>query len=253
MKLYRDFHRAILENDSALITNEIKPHARLTVSEQFSIYADGYRIRLAQAIRSDYPVLLKLLGNFVFDSLAQAYIEANPPVSYNLDFYPHGFAGFVSKNCSNRFAVELATLEAAVAEVFMLADSNALSMAEFSNITPENFADMTMKLRMSCRLIEFLYPVSDWLSAARSQENLPDAPMQSKNFLVVVRHNNEVQRHSLCEQEFSILENLSNGKTVAASLEDVMDKEPEKAGYIAENIRDWFMKWVVAGIFANHG
>ena len=249
MKLYSDFHNAILENDAAQVAGEIKPHSRLTGVQQFAIYSEGYRIRLVQAIRSDYPILLKLLGDSAFDALAVAYIEQNPPTSYNLDFYPHKFAGFVGEKYGDAFVSELATLEATIAEVFMLTDSEPFLLDKFSQISPENFGEMFFNLRTACRLLQFSYPVSEWLSNARVQENLPEIPPENKSFLLVVRHNNEVQRHSLSEQEFALLMNLTSGKNVAEALEKTLEEQPSYAENIIGSLQNWFIGWIKNGVF----
>lgn len=249
MKLYSDFHKAILENDAAKITTVFKAHSRLTVAQQFAIYSEGYRIRLTQAIRSDYPILLKLLGDSAFDTLAGVYIKQNSPTSYNLDFYPHKFARFVGENMEEVFASELAILEGAIAEVFMCPDSEPFSLDKFSKIVPENFGDMVFNLRTACRLLQFSYPVSEWLSDARVQEILPEILPKNRSFLLVVRHNNEVQRHSLSEQEFVLLTNLVNGKNVAEALEKTLDEQPSYAENIINNLQRWFIGWIKNGVF----
>src|ERR1700722_18195667 len=109
------FHDAILKNDEDIAVNDIK-------ANRLGIYIDGYRIRLTEAIRSDYPATLHLLGGKAFDQLALAFIEACPPQSFNLDRYPHGFADFIVGN-PDIFAREVAKLEAAIAQVFMDAES----------------------------------------------------------------------------------------------------------------------------------
>ncbi len=282
MKIYSDFHNAILENDDKQIKPAVKPHSRLAVSQQFAIYSDGYRIRLTQAIRSDYPILLKLLGDAEFDSLARTYIEQNPPTSYNLDFYPHKFAEFVSEyfllslrggvadvaiQKSNyvertgllrytrndeftKFAIELAILEATIAEVFMLPDSKPLLVDSLSGISAEDFGEMRLKIRTAHKLLRFNYQISDWLTLARAEDNLPSIPLPSPSWLLVVRHNNEVQRHNLSEQEFSMLQHISSGKNVSDALDATLDEHESHAAIIINNLQGWFANWVTNGVFS---
>ncbi len=248
MKTYSCFHTAILDNDSALITPLIKPHPHLTQKQQFAIYSEGYRIRLIQSIRSDYPILLKLLGDKLFDEQTLSYIENMPPASYNLDYYPHRFADFISKNYTDKFAGELATLEASIAKIFMLPDSEGFSANSFSKISSENFGDMIFNLRIACSLLEFSYPVNDWLTSARAMPNLPEIPAENKNFLVVVRHNNEVYRHNLNEPEFIILQNLAIGKNISEALEATINNYPEHSETITNNLQKWFINWIKNGL-----
>src|SRR4051812_48866630 len=105
------FHGAIFDNDPKRTLAAIKSNARIAPERQMAIYIEGYRTRLRLAVRSDYPELLALLGETLFDALAGAYVENAPSRHYTLDRYPHPFAAFVGAHAKNAFAAELATLE----------------------------------------------------------------------------------------------------------------------------------------------
>lgn len=249
MKLYSDFHTAILKNEAGGIIQAIKPHPRLKAEQQFAIYSDGYRIRLVQAIRSDYPVLLRLLGDKKFDDLATNYIEHTPPNSYSLDFFPHKFAEFLTKNHHEVFTIELAILEAAIAEVFMLPDSEEFTASKLAKTSAEKFGEMRLKLRHASQLLRFSYPINRWFTEARTNSELTAIPKMGATYLLLVRHNNEVQRHDLSEAEFILLENLAEGQSVAEAIGQTINKNPEYAQQITENLQSWFMNWVVSGVF----
>jgi hypothetical protein len=253
MKLLNDFHNAILMDDATQITPTIKPHPHLTPVQQFAVYSDGYRIRLVQAIRSDYPILLNLLGEKEFDKIAHGYIKKYPPTNYNLDYYPNEFTKVMDEHCDDKFACEVAMLEGAIAEVFMLPDSDPLSADGFSNISLENFGAMTLKLRTACRLLQFSYQTSDWLTFARANNSLPllqsERGQKTPSWLLVVRHNNEVQRHNLSEQEYTLLQNLADGKNVSDALEKTLSEHELHAEIIATSLQRWFADWVKNGVF----
>lgn len=248
MKLLESFHHAILINDVSAIAPEIKPHPRLTATEQFAIYSDGYRIRLLNAIRSDYPALLNYLGDAGFKSLAGAYIEQFPPTSYNLDYYPHQFAEFLRHNYHDKFAIELATLEAAIAEVFMLADSTALTPQDLLNISAHDFAQSKLKLRTAARILQFEHNINDWFTDIRDEKNAPEiAPAQS--WLLVIRHNNEVHRHNLSKMQFCLLQNIADGKSMEEALDVTINEPSTDTDYITCNLQSWFADWLGNGVF----
>ncbi|MEQ1789421.1 MAG: DNA-binding domain-containing protein [Rickettsiales bacterium] len=248
MKLLADFHQAILTNDSTKIVSALKAHPRLSPEKQFAIYADGYRIRLLAAVRSDFPALIAYLSDTKFNALALDYIEKNSPRSYNLDFYPHKFAEFISNNSDDIFAKELAILEGIIAEVFMLPDSEPLSPEALSNLSPEKFGDKKLQLRTASRLLEFSTNVNEWLNEQRVG-NSKEVEL-SANFLLVYRHNNEVQRYKLSQAEFLLLQQLSLGNTIMETLEKVTIEHEELAEIIAENLQKYFQKWVSKDFFA---
>ena len=257
MKLLADFHQAILTDDGAKIAHAIKPHSRLSPEEQFAIYSNGYRIRLLAAIRSDYPALTYYLGDKKFDNAALQYIEKNPPTSYNLDFYPHKFAEFYNAchpreggDLNDIFATELAILEATIAEVFMLSDSQPLAADALSKLTPEEFGDKKLQLRTASRMLKFFTNANDYLTSQRENKSLnPNAQSQ---FILIYRHNNEVHRYELSNAEFLLLQQLLLDNTILQSLEKVTNEHEELAETITTSIQRWFQEWLNSSIFQNN-
>jgi hypothetical protein len=249
MKLLADLHQAILANDSTKIVSTLKAHPRLSPEQQFAIYADGYRIRLLAAVRSDFPALIAYLSDKKFNALALDYIEKNPPKSYNLDFYPHKFAGFVEQNSDDIFASEIAILEGAIAEVFMLPDSEPLAADELSKLTPEEFGETKLSLRTASCLLQFSTNVNEWLNKQRTGDQ--DLKTQTQRlYLLIYRHNNEVQRYELPQAEFLLLQHLLLGNTILQSLEKVASEHEKLAEIIAINLQKYFQEWISKEFFA---
>ncbi len=249
MKLLEEFHSAILMGDGTEILSAIKPHPRLSPAQQFAIYAGGYRVRLIAAIRSDYPALLEYLGDSGFDALALAFIEKNPPTSYNLDFYPHKFAEFVQENSEDIFAKDLARLEGTIAEVFMLPDSEPLAANTLQQLSPEEFGGLKLRLRTAARLLTFSTNVHDWLTQQRSENQNHKPEARDPSHLLIYRHNNEVQRLPLSAAAFALLQQLEAGKTVATAIDNVENANPEYMDEIASNLQSWFAQWLSDGFF----
>jgi len=70
------------------------------------------------------------------------------------------------------------------------------------------------------------------------------------NFLLVYRLNNEVQRYELSQAEFLLLQQLSLGNTIMETLEKVTVEHEELAEIIAENLQQYFQKWISKEFFA---
>ncbi len=235
------FHGAILDNDSAAAEPDIKKGGRM------SIYIEGYRIRLLQAIRNDYPGLLGLLGDERFDKLALAFIEAKPPESFNLDRYPHVFAHYLTGGLIG-FEYEIAMLESMIARVFMEDESVPLSSSAMEGLTSEAFGDIVLKPRTASRLVAFEYPVSQWFDVERAGSK-PEIPSPNKSYLYIYRHRNNVQRFSLSEAAFLFLTQLFSGSAIGNSLEHVLAAHPQYEQEIITNIQLWFPEWLKKGFF----
>jgi hypothetical protein len=249
-ELLATFHAAILANDVSALAPALKLHPRLTPAQQFAIYADGYRIRLVGAIASDYPLTRGLLGAETFDALAQRYVALIPPTSYSLDVYPHAFGGWLADSIDDRFAGELARLEAAVAVVFMLPDSAPLAPNALSNQSPDAFGATQLRMRTALQLMACHYPVNDWMSAARAGEN-PPRPAAGASFLLLIRHNNEVQRIGLTAASYALLQAIASKMPVGDALDAVIAEDESRMQEIAANLQPWFAHWMANGVFAD--
>ena len=82
----------ILAGAAEGIAERIAGDARLGPQGRFAIYAGGYRSRLLETLRDDFPALRLLVGETVFDLFAHGYIAARPPRHFSLYDYGAGFA-----------------------------------------------------------------------------------------------------------------------------------------------------------------
>ena len=65
---------------------------RLDAERRLGVYAGGYRIRLLESLRDEYPALRLLVGETVFDLFVQSYLAARPPRHFSLYDLGAGFA-----------------------------------------------------------------------------------------------------------------------------------------------------------------
>ena len=242
------FHHAILDKDPSQTVAAIKVNPRISPQQQIAIYIDGYRLRLIEAIRSDYPALLLYLGENIFDDLALKYIESTPPNHFNLDRYPHGLAAIIRDYTNDDFATDLAELEAAIAKVFMLEESDSLSTDTLIGTTPEQLAEMVLKPRTASCLLHLRYQADTYMSDMR-EGHMPLKPAAEARALYLVRHDNEVKRHVLSIPEYLILSQLCEGITVDAALESVAKQHPDLIPEFVNVLQNSFGLWIANGFF----
>lgn len=70
----------------------IAGNGRLGPEGRLAIYAGGYRSRLMETLRDEFPALRLLVGDTVFELFARSYIAANPPRHFSLYDYGARFA-----------------------------------------------------------------------------------------------------------------------------------------------------------------
>jgi hypothetical protein len=102
---------------SEAVRARIVGDARLGPEGRFAIYAGGYRSRLTETLRDEYPALRLLVGDTVFDLFAKSYIAARAPRHFSLYDYGAGFADHLEATRPKEGGGPLAALPAAVARL----------------------------------------------------------------------------------------------------------------------------------------
>ena len=103
---------------------------RGTIDGRWSIYRDGYTARIAEALENDFRAVLRVLGPDAFRSLAQRYVRACPPSSFDIGRAGEQLPRFLeSDRLLDRlpFLADLARLEWAQLEAFVAPDSPPLA------------------------------------------------------------------------------------------------------------------------------
>lgn len=101
----------------AAVRARIEGDARLGPEGRFAIYAGGYRSRLNETLREDYPALHLLVGDTVFALFAESYIGARAPRHFSLYDYGADFADHLEGTRPRAGGGPLAALPAAVARL----------------------------------------------------------------------------------------------------------------------------------------
>jgi hypothetical protein len=202
----------ILAGGADGIPQRIEGDARLDPKARFAIYAGGYRTRLRETLRDDFPALRLLVGETVFDLFAQAYIEARPPRHFSL--YDYG-AGFPDHLEATRPAdggplaalpAEVARLERARAEVQRAEGLERLrptTLTADSAITP----GLKLKLPDSVRLLRLEFDLAPLIEASGRGEKAA-VPEARPTLIAVARSGYRVRQHALEPWQYALLERV---------------------------------------------
>ncbi|MBI3419118.1 MAG: putative DNA-binding domain-containing protein [Proteobacteria bacterium] len=241
---------SIISGDAGVAAPLVRPNPRLSASALLGIYIEGYRIRLSQAVRSDYPCLAHYLGEERMNGLVAAYVKKTPSCSYNLDHYPFAFRRFVAQACEDEAAHALAELEGVMAEVFMLPESAPMDFESFGSLDAESLGRMSFALRSAGMLIRLAYDAEAYLQAYKKGEAEKDIQKRPAH-LYLYRHDNEVKRQQLEIAEYQVLSALGHGESFSAAIETALASHIYAAAALAEKIRSWLPKWIGQGFFAH--
>src|SRR5262245_35003945 len=88
------FQNYVLHDEPGMITR-IGGQEGIDPQRRLRIYFDAYRLRLVEALATDYEALRALLGDNQFSDACRAYVEATPSVFRNVRWYGAGLAEFL--------------------------------------------------------------------------------------------------------------------------------------------------------------
>ena len=128
-----------------------------SAARRLSIYADGYRSRLVEALGTDYPALRELLGEDDFNKLMLEFIAARPSRFANLRWYGGELAQYLARAPRWRrrpLLAELAAFEWALGLAFDAADAPLLGAEEVARIPAQDWPDMRFRLHPSARRLD---------------------------------------------------------------------------------------------------
>ncbi len=228
----------------------IKPKENFSPAEQLDVYINGYRYRLYNVTAEDYPVLKHALGNDAFGDMLMDCINAIPATHFNIARYSVHVPEFLARHATaTPLALEIAQLESAIAQLLDAKETTPLLPQHISHLTPEALMETALKPRAALQLFAFQYPVNSYYNAVRDK-HLPNLPEKLESFLVAYRHDDEVWRLPLDENEYHLLKNIFSGMMIADALEKTQSQLGLSDEALPSRLSAWFARWMQNGLFA---
>lgn len=241
---------AILVGDvqQAAAEEWIVPKTNFKPDDQLSVYINGYRYRLFDIVIEDYPGLTHYLGKKAMAALVEKYIEATPSRDFNVVRYTRAFPEFV-RGQADEFAYELAVLETNIVQLADMEETKVLGLSDIAHLTPENITDQKLHGRKALKLLHFAWPVNDYFDAV-IEDRVPDKPEKQTTYLAVYRHDDEMWRLGLEEQEYTLLTSLFAGLPVGEAFAASLTSDDQDVDVLAGKLTDWFGRWMHNGLLA---
>jgi hypothetical protein len=196
------------------VGDAVRSSNRLSAEARLDIYARGYLMRLLECLRAEFPILLALVGDQVFEMFATSYVWGRPPRSTSLYDLGAGFAAFLEDTrppsgpgpgSIEALPASLATLERARAEVWR---ARGLEN-EPSHHAAEAFTLMisgtSMSLPDSVRLLRLAFDFAPAIAAASRGER-PEVPDVAETLYAIARSRYRVRTHILQPWQFEFLQ-----------------------------------------------
>ena len=152
-ELQTKFQAGILENDRTVLASiaESRKTDRATL---FAVYHEAYRLRLAEFLSNDFPVLRVHIGEEAFGRLVQDYIKSAPSRQANARWYGTRLPDFMQETAPwrrNRSAIDLARFERALSDAFDAADAPVTAINALRDICVEDWPRLVFEFHPSVR------------------------------------------------------------------------------------------------------
>lgn len=217
----------------------------------FGIYANAYRIRLAAALRDNYPVLYLALGDEMFDALANAYIEQEPSRFRSIRWFGDRLAGFMDEHpdlMPHPSLSDLARMDWALRQSFDAADDNRLVVDDLAKLAAEEWPLQRFHLRAATILLELHWGIEPaWQALNHDAKAETDTPKPFQHTLLVWRNVLDCQWRSLGSAEAMGLAALAAGKPFADICECMMTTDETTTPTAAAML---LRQWVEYGLLA---
>lgn len=228
----------------------LNPQGKATGVERMSVYAEGYGVRIHEALKEAFEAVRHVIGEKSFWTLAQAYALAYPSQEYNLSLAGRHLPGFLEDSSfahEYAFLADLARLEWAVSEAFHSFDKAPQDLSALSGLDLEDWEKVSLEFQPSLRLMHSAWPVLDvWRERKTPHEKIKINLQNRPQWIVISRLELKVRSESVAPLEYECLDLLRQGR----ALGDVCGVIAEKAGEEEIPLMNWFAKWSSGGMIS---
>jgi hypothetical protein len=249
--------QAAILDEEQMAPDSIVASRRQSAPQRFAIYQDAYRLRLAEFLTNDYPVLHNVLGDEGFGAVAEAYVKAHPSSHRNARWYARDLPDFMQASTPWNdipAAADLAAFERALTDAFDAADADALEAVALTEFSAEDQPRLCFTFQPGLALLSLIEGTVAAYEAAVQDLDAP-APQGKATERVLVWRGRSLQSFYRClhEDEALALDSAGMGASFAeiCGLLSLRMQEQEAANQAAGFLIRWFGDGLIAGLRLN--
>ncbi|MGI8569836.1 MAG: HvfC/BufC family peptide modification chaperone [Methylocella sp.] len=184
-ELQMRFQAGIVEDDNAILAS-IADSRRTDRATLFEVYHDAYRLRLAEFLSNDFPVLRVHIGEEAFGRLVEDYIESAPSRQPNARWYGTRLPDFMQETAPwrrNRSAIDLARFERALSDAFDAPDAPISTIDALREICDEDWPRLAFEFHPSVRILDLENGTAQIYAALAEEEEAPATQQGEEAFI----------------------------------------------------------------------
>jgi len=224
---------------------------------RLDIYAIAYRLRLKEALTTDYEKLHGYLGDEQFDSLMDLYITTYPSHTTSLrHFGVHMTELLQSREPFNQHPelAEIASIENAFANSFDAADGAPVSIEDLAALAPEAWASLKFELHPSVQILPLVHnSFAIWKALSNDQAPPSVDTFSAREHWLLWRNADLVsQFRPLSDAESTALLLAMEGGGFAAICESLLSFYDEKQTPVkaVTFLQGWIQEQIICGLYS---
>lgn len=221
--LQREMQRAIMTGlDDAPFVQSFDQQER---AARLRIYSSAYRLRLREALASNFSVLEAHVGTPAFATLANCYLETRPSTHFSVRAFGDSFPAWLGSERPNEpWLAELASLEWSLGCAFDAPDEPTLTSDALAALQPEQWTLLRFRFAASARRLRLMTNAAELYSRAAADELDARGRCESRPAdWLVWRKSLTVHYRSIDRIEVTAFDALANGATFALACERLLD------------------------------
>lgn len=256
--------RAQQQTLQAAISEQSAAKALLHESQSgsgLSVYREAYTARLLAALRDNFTVLHRALGDADFEALGLAFIRARPSALPSIRWFGDGLAEFMASEYAAELThpcmIDFARMDWALRAAFDCADAAVLGFEQVAAVAADDWPALRLRLHPSVHLLPLNWAIEPAWSALRTHE--PDAeteapelsePLALDHILLVWRSGLDTQWRSLEPLEARLLQALQAGQdfeSLGRLAAETVGDEPAAAALV-QSLQGWLAAGLLSGL-----
>ncbi len=250
VRMQREFQRYMLQRDPSILQQVMAGDAGDAVV-RMDVYADGYSVRLLEALESDHPGLKAIAGSEAFEALGRAYIAAHPSSFRNLRWFGGQLAPFLESSPKWSELPELAEMarfEWAMAESFDAPDAPCLSRETLAGVSQHDWPRLTFIVHPAVQRVVLTTNAPQRWAAQDRGEPLAAFSRGPASTWLLTRREFQVRFRAMSAGEASAFDRLATQVGFAQWCGEVGDLVGQDRA--AEQAIGWLNQWLADGALA---